>query len=103
MAKLYPPQLEGSLPAFFKDYDEDDPTKLIGCTINIPFGFNRAVNIKTVSRIALRLRTTSTNTYLIADCPSTNWDSELRTASFKFTYDKDNEDTDTTASLLNEG
>ena len=103
MAKLYPPQLEGTLPAFYKTYDERDENLVKSCTINIPFGINRAVNIKTIKNIALRLRTTSTNTYLIADCPSTNYDEERHIASFKFNYDPEDENTDLTATLINEG
>lgn len=99
--RLYPPQLEGALPAFYKDYDDNN--KLIGVTISIPFGINRAVNIQTINSIALRLRTTSTNTYLIADKLCTNYDKELNVATFKFTYDDTDENTDITATLINEG
>ena len=99
MAKLYPPQLEGALPAFYKSYDDDGET-LLSCTINIPFGINRAVNIKSVDKVALRLRTTSTNTYLAADKICTSFDRENNIASFRFDYDEEN---DITAGLINEG
>ena len=101
MARLYPPQLEGALPAFYKTYSDDK--KQISCVINIPFGINRAVNIKAIDKLALRLRTTSTNTYIVADKYSTNYDAETNIASFKFDYDADDENTDVTASLINEG
>ena len=100
MARLYPPQLEGTLPAFYKDYDDNGV--LIGCTINIPFGVNRAVNIKAIDSLALRLRTTSTNTYIVPDKLCTNYDAENNIATFKFEYDANDENTDMTASLINE-
>jgi len=65
--KLYPPQLEGVLPAFYRSYNEDGDGELLGASITIPFGLNRAVNITSISNVALRLRTTSTSTYILAD------------------------------------
>lgn len=68
--KLYPPQLEGALPAFYKNYDIDEDTDkrdLVGVSITIPFGLNRAVVTTEIAQIALRLRTSSTNTYILAD------------------------------------
>lgn len=104
--RLYPPTLTGSLPAFYKNYEKDKNTgekKLLGCTINIPFGINRAVNMKSINKIALRLRTVSTNTYLATDYMSTSYDPETYVATFKFDYDAEDENTDITASLINEG
>ena len=39
----------------------------MNASITIPFGLNRAVNITSISNVALRLRTTSTSTYILAD------------------------------------
>ena len=100
--RLYPPKLDGALPAFYKTYDEDNKT-LLGVTLNIPFGRNRAVNLEAIDGLALRLRTTSTNTYLVADKITHLYDKELNIATFKFEYDANDENTDTTASLINEG
>ena len=99
--KLYPPQLEGALPAFYKTYDTNG--KLKGLTLTIPFGINRTVSYSSISNIALRLRTTSTNTYLIADKKAVQMDLDNGKAVFKFDYDETDEDTDKTASLINEG
>ena len=59
--------------------------------------------MKTIDGLVLRIRTTSTNTYLAADYPCANYDRENNTATFKFVYDEDNENTDTTAKRINEG
>lgn len=67
--KLYPPQLEGTLPAFCKSYNSNG--ELIGASITVPFGLNRAVNVSSIGQLALRLRTASTNTYILSDIIST--------------------------------
>jgi len=58
--KLYPPQLEGILPAFYKTYDDDGEVKK--ASIDIPFGLNRAVTLDEISALELRIKTVSTNT-----------------------------------------
>ena len=67
--KLYPPQLEGTLPAFYKKYEVDptdiDKKILKGASIPLPFGMNRLVNETQVNGISCRVRTIATNTYLI--------------------------------------
>jgi len=67
MAKLYPPQLEGSLPAFVNTYDINNNNNFLGTTLKIPFGLNRAVSVNSIKGIAIRIRTTSTNTFLVSD------------------------------------
>jgi hypothetical protein len=67
MAKLYPPQLEGSLPAFVNTYDMNNNSTFLGTTLKIPFGLNRAVSVNSIKSIAIRIRTTSTNTFLVSD------------------------------------
>ena len=59
--------------------------------------------MRTVDGLVLRLRTTSTNTYITADYPCTSYDMENNLATFKFTYDETDENTDTTAKRINEG
>lgn len=66
--RLYPPQLEGTLPAFYKTYNKEtgNPT----CALTIPFGLNRAVNLTSIAPekgLKLRLRTASTNSFIFAD------------------------------------
>lgn len=67
--KLYPPQLEGSLPAFVNTYDTfyDDKKIVVSTTLKIPFGINRAVSVNNIANVAIKIRTTSTNTYLVSD------------------------------------
>ena len=60
--KLYPPQLESMLPAFYKNYDNIGV--LVGANITIPFGLNRTVSASEIGKIAIKIRTTSTNTYI---------------------------------------
>lgn len=62
--KLYPPQLEGTLPAFYKTYTDNTKTELEGANIEIPFGMNRAVSQTSIKKVSCRLRTIATNTYL---------------------------------------
>lgn len=101
MARLYPPQLVGSLPAFYKTYNEDKTR--ITCTINIPFGINRGVSISDISGLALRLRTTSTNTYIVADHPSVNYDMDNTIATFTFEYIQDDDTSSQIPLKINEG
>jgi hypothetical protein len=50
--KLYPPAIEGKIPAF------------AGTTIQIPFGINRAVNMAQVDYMKLRIKSAKTNQVL---------------------------------------
>lgn len=90
--KLYPPQIDGILPAFYKNYTEDGEVK--NAAIAIPFGMNRAVTLEEVYKLSLRLKTVSTNTIIyVGEC-----DSFDRTELIAyFTIDKE------TAKKLNEG
>ncbi len=97
--RLYPPQLEGSLPAFYKKYNADN--ELTGAIINIPFGVNRAVSMSSVDGLAIRIRTTSTNTYLVSDYRAVQYDPESNIASFEFSQNEKSEKN--FASLFNEG
>ena len=64
--KLYPPQLEGTLPAFYKTYNYDSGQAVLqGANILIPFGMNDAVSWQSVDGIQVRIRTIATNTFLI--------------------------------------
>ena len=49
MAKLYPPSIEGKLPAF------------AGNTLKIPITMNRAVNINQVSSMRAMIKTVQTS------------------------------------------
>lgn len=53
MAKLYPPDLGGVIPAFY------------GTTLVVPFSMNKAVSKGEVLGVSLKLKTVQSNTYLI--------------------------------------
>ena len=73
--KLFPPTLEGTLPAFYKDYTSEDNPETTGATINIPFSLGRAVSINEIYMISARFSTTSTNSLVLT----------LATDQFNFT------------------
>lgn len=52
MNKLYPPQIEGTIPAF------------TGTTIVVPFAMNKAVNINEIKAIELKVKTVQNDTFL---------------------------------------
>jgi hypothetical protein len=62
MAKLYPPIIEGVLPAFYSDTIVDSEGKVI--KITIPFSMNRAVSSSQVGGFALKIKTVQSSTYL---------------------------------------
>lgn len=57
MAKLFPPILEGTIPAF---YSENGIVK-----ITIPFSMNRAVNAVQVKGLVLKIKTVQSSSYLL--------------------------------------
>lgn len=52
MAKLYPPVIEGTIPAFN------------GAVITVPFSMNRSVAVSQISGFALKIKTIQSNTYI---------------------------------------
>ena len=60
MAKLYPPLIEGVVPAFYED--EDGAVK-----ITVPFSMNRAVSLAQVEGFAIKIKTVQSSTYLIEE------------------------------------
>jgi hypothetical protein len=59
MAKLYPPYLEGTLPAFCLDASGDG-------VLTIPFAHNKAVSIDDFGSISVKVKTVQ-NDLFIAD------------------------------------
>lgn len=57
MAKLFPPYIEGTIPAFYKN---DDGT----ATITVPFTMNRGVSSSQVKGFAVKIKTVQSSTYL---------------------------------------
>ena len=92
--KLYPPQIEGSLPAFYLNYDPTNSV-ILGANITIPFTMNSTVSITEVAAFVLRLRTTSSNTYLFAPIFSENFNLSTNTVTFSLSKNE--------AEKLNEG
>ena len=52
MAKLYPPYIEGTIPAFY------------GNTLIVPFTMNQAVSLNSIEGIRLKLKTITSNLIL---------------------------------------
>lgn len=61
MAKLYPPVLEGILPAFYSENDNNGDGIV---RITIPFSMNRAVSNSQVGGFALKVKTVQSSSYL---------------------------------------
>lgn len=79
--KLFPPQIAGSLPAFYKAYDL--LTNLsTGAKITVPFVMNAGVGEAEVKGFALRLKTSSSNTYICPVLFSRDWDKEKSEVTF---------------------
>ena len=93
--KLFPPTLEGTLPAFYKDYKNEDSDKTTGASINIPFSLGRAVSINEISMISARFSTTSTNSLVLTLITDQFNFTDENMAYFKLTADQ--------AEKLNEG
>lgn len=56
MAKLFPPLIDGVIPAFYKDGNK--------IKITIPFSLNRTVSPTQIQGIVMKIKTTQSNTYL---------------------------------------
>ena len=81
--KLYPPYINGTLPAFWLDYDASQSV-ITGASITIPFSENPAVG-NTVNGYKLRLRTASTGSYLFEPVYTVQKDTEAREVTFELT------------------
>lgn len=92
--RLYPPQIAGTLPAFYKSYDSTTGV-LKESSITIPFTSSALVSSADFIGFYLRLKTSSTNTYLFPPIYSKNYDSKNSTVTFTLTADQ--------SALLNEG
>ena len=56
--KLYPPYIEGTIPAF---YEEDEGT----AKITVPFSMNKAVDQKLVTGFHMKIKTVQSNTFVL--------------------------------------
>ena len=53
MAKLYPPIIEGTIPAFY------------GTVISVPFIMNRSVSLSEISGMKIKMKTVQNNIYIL--------------------------------------
>ena len=56
--KLYPPHIEGTIPAFYLDTDRGT------ATIVVPFSMNKAVSIDDVTGMSLKIKTVQSNRFI---------------------------------------
>lgn len=77
MAKLYPPVIEGTIPAFN------------GTTLVVPFSMNRSVSQAQINGFALKIKTIQSNTYVVT---LTNGVLSADGSSAIFTLVRNNED-----------
>jgi hypothetical protein len=73
MAKLYPPNIEGTIPAF------------TGTTLVVPFSMNKTVSVSAIKGFSLRIKTTNTD-ILYGIIESNDWNS-LEIASPKISFE----------------
>ena len=85
-SKLYPPYIDGKVPAFFGGTSEAP-----GGALQVPFRHNRAVGLKAYSGMKCKLKTVSGNKFWILECnynqifqdPNTgNWYATFNLANF---------------------
>ena len=75
MAKLYPPYIEGSIPAFF------------GTSLTVPYEMNKTVGYEDISGFELKITTVSTNK-LIAIIDTINYDINKKEVYFNMPVEK---------------
>jgi hypothetical protein len=87
--KLYPPHIEGTLPAFYLEKTSKD-SKPTGAYISVPFSMNVAVSSILVKGFYLRLRTASSGNYLFEPVYSDNYDLDKGIVIFELSYNQAN-------------
>jgi len=83
-AKLYPPQITGTLPAFWLTYDSSN-LLLRGADIKIPFSMNQVVSATSVKGFMLRLRTASSGSYIFSPVFSNDYNMSENIVTFHLT------------------
>lgn len=69
MAKLAPPYVEGTLPAFYAD--ADGTAKLV-----VPYSMGRTVSKNQVKTLTVKIKSLNSSAYLISDVMASEWDNE---------------------------
>lgn len=80
--KLYPPQLAGSLPAFYKTYNKSTG-EAIGLTLKIPYTMNQGVGYSQVDGFCLRIKNVSSGTYVCPPQYSVNFNMDKSYVTFE--------------------
>jgi hypothetical protein len=83
--KLYPPLIEGTIPAFCKEYNSMGVAS--GATIAVPFTMNSTVSSSTIGGFVLRLRTASSGSYVIPPIYSSSFNVSTQIVNFRLTAD----------------
>ena len=80
--KLYPPQLAGSLPAFYKTYNKSTG-EAIGLTLKIPYTMNQGVGYSQIDGFCLRIKNVSSGTYVCPPQYSVNFNMDKSYVTFE--------------------
>lgn len=83
MSKLYPPYINGTIPAFYKAYDAQNIAESDGTVIIVPFTMNNSVGISSISGFVLRIKTVQSGVYLCPPIYSTDVDPEKYEVRFQ--------------------
>ena len=82
--KLYPPTIEGALPAFYLNYDASSKV-LKPSTLTVPFTMNNGVSANQVHGFSLRLRTVASGKYIFEPIYSNTY--SLANGEVTFSFD----------------
>ena len=96
MAKLYPPIIESVLPAFCLERENG---KVVGASLSINFELNKAVAEAEIKGVALRLRTISTNRYIVKDDVCKDYTPDIVAGNTNFILNTSNVSADALAML----
>ena len=83
MAKLYPPVIANTIPAF---YEEDGTVK-----ITVPFSMSRAVSESQIEGFRLKIKTAQSNTYILSLDSTGSINSAMLNGRVTFTWKNTNE------------
>jgi len=67
MAKLYPPYIEGTIPAFYTENIEGTDQTIL----TVPFSMNRSVGKVNVGGFALKMKTVNSNVFVYSNLKAT--------------------------------
>ena len=79
MAKLFPPVIEGIVPAFYQEEDGN-------IAVTIPFSMNRAVSQSQVKGLAVKVKTVQSSSYIYTEKVEDSVDYELENSCWVRVY-----------------